>query len=150
MYGQYPIQFDQDEVSVPPGFSQVKLLASEGEAGSCGYGPNMNGSHLYRGFVINEISLPESVRNIEPTQLVLYLSADGGWTTLPQIELLDVERKEWVSWPEAKLGRNILENPLQFYRPEQASLQIRLSQENVNNVGGCVYLELALDGKRPL
>lgn len=147
IYGQLPLNFDKQQVAIPPGFSQVETLSTSGDAGICTQSFAV-GYSVFQGSAEAKISLPAVAQNVEPDYLALYIRTDGNWPVLPAIELYDSTREAWVPLEEASLGENPIEQPDRLYNQADASVQLRLSQENPGGGGGCLYFDLAFEGKR--
>lgn len=148
LYSPLSLNFDQAEVSVPPGFTQLENFSVTGNASPCNYGPGIEGFSVYQGSADLKLSLPNSLRHVQPTRLDLLIQSDGSWPTLPAVELYDQTNRTWVSLKEAKVGLNPIKDTARFYDQDEASLRLRLSHNDVNG-GGCLFLELALEGERP-
>jgi hypothetical protein len=147
LYSSLSLNFDEAQVTVPPGFSTLETLSTTGNATSCSYGPGLDGYYVYQGAAEFKLSLPPNVRGVQPTHLDLFIRTDGSWPTLPTIELYDQTSQTWVSLEETKVGLNPIAEAARFYDPEEAAMQVRLSHNDVNG-GGCLFLELALEGAR--
>jgi hypothetical protein len=148
VYGVLPLDFGDKQVQLPPGFSQTETLSLDGDTGPCDYGVGLHGYHLLQGTVKTELSLPPEVRNIQPHQLDLYIQPEGEWMALPAVELYDQLEQEWVFLDGVKYGPNPIQEPARFYNPASASMQIRLSTNNNTFEGGCIFLDLAMEGER--
>lgn len=146
----YPLSLDFEgvQVVVPPGFGLLELLSSSGDGSICNYGAGLDGSYVYQGTAETKLSLPSQLYGIQPSRLDLYIRTDGSWPALPIIELYDRSEQSWVSLKNAKTGLNPIEDVTRFYNPADASLQVRISNNGGANVGGCLFLDLALEGKR--
>ncbi len=147
LYSPLSLNFDEAQVTVPPGFSTIEILSTTGNTSSCSYGPGLDGYSVYQGTAELKLSLPSSVRGVQPTHLDLSIRTDGGWPTLPAVELYDQTNQTWVSLEGAKMGLNPIAEAARFYNSEEAAMQVRLSHNDVNG-GGCFFLELALEGNR--
>lgn len=149
LYGTLPLRFDQtEEVVVPPGFGRPEMLAMEGNSGPCNWGIGLDGYHVYQGSVETKLTLPQEFHGVQPDQLDLYIRTDGGWQTLPPIEIYDQTGQAWVQLEDAKAGANPIEDIGRFYNPEDASVQLRVSSDGQMMGGGCLFFDLALEGKR--
>jgi hypothetical protein len=146
LYSPLPLNFDEAQVAVPPGFSRVEVLSVKGDASTCTYGAGLNGAYVYQGTAEVKLSLPDALRQVQPHRLDLYLRTDGSWSVLPTIELYDQTDETWVLLEEAKIGSNPIKDVARFYNQDEATLQVRISNNGVN--GGCLFLDLALEGER--
>ncbi|NJN97500.1 MAG: hypothetical protein HC875_27170 [Anaerolineales bacterium] len=147
LYYPMTLNFDTAQVSLPPGFSQLELVSATGDASTCNYGAGLDGSYVYQGTAETRLSLPSQLYHVQPERLDLYLRTDGSWPNLPTIELYDRLKESWTPLENAKTGANPLHDATRFYNPDDASLQVRISS-NGGNGGGCLFLDLALEGER--
>ncbi|MFN8454241.1 MAG: hypothetical protein U0401_06120 [Anaerolineae bacterium] len=147
-YAPISIKFDKTASAIPPGFGQVETLSTSGDASLCNYYPGLAGYSLYQGSAEIKLSLPPDLRHLQPERLDLYLRPDGGWPQLPTVELYDRQSQKWVVLKEAKNGANPIRNIDRYYDVNDAALKIRLSNEGANGGGGCLFLDLAAEGKR--
>jgi hypothetical protein len=149
VYGPLPLTFDGSHVVVPPGFSHPETLSLSGESYPCRYGGGIEGYSVYQGTVETRLVLPPSLHNVQPDWLDLYISTDGSWPTLPPIELYDQIGDEWVLLAGAKEGANPIEEIDRFYEPDSASVRLRISSGDAAfSGGGCLFLDLAMEGER--
>jgi hypothetical protein len=150
IYGSLPFSFGGSQVIMPPGFSQMETLSLSGDTSPCHYGQQIRGYYVFQGTVEARLSLPSKLRNIQLKALDLYINTDPGWPTLPEVGLYDQIDGDWVALDQAQVGPNPIREIDRFYDPETASVQVRLS--NIDNAdfrgGGCLYLDLALEGER--
>jgi hypothetical protein len=147
LYHPLALQVEGSKVVIPPGFSHIDLLSTSGDASTCSYGAGLDGSYVYQGTAETRLSLPHEFYQVQPSQLDLYIRTDGNWPTLPTLELYDRINDTWVSLEKAKAGSNPIQDIARFYNPADASLQVRISN-NGANTGGCLFLDLALEGER--
>lgn len=149
VFGQLPVEFEPAAggLVIPPGFSRSSALSTSGEAGTCSYGPGVEGYSVYNGTVEAQITLPTEAHGIQPGQLDLFIRTDGGWPTLPSIDLYDLAEGEWVRLETARLGVNRIETPARFYDPGQGALRVRISQDasQIGAGGGCLFFDLAFE-----
>ncbi|GAB4440200.1 MAG: hypothetical protein Fur0044_36720 [Anaerolineae bacterium] len=147
LYYPLTLDFDSRQVVIPPGFSQLELVSSTGDASTCNYGAGLDGSYVYQGTAETKLSLPSQLYHLQPERLDLYIRTDGAWPNLPTIELYDRLKEEWVLLENAKTGSNPIHDTARFYNADDASLQVRISN-NGGNGGGCLFLDMALEGER--
>ncbi len=148
LFGRLPLTFEGAYVGIPPGLSQAETISTTGDAGMCNYGPGVVGYHLYQGVIETRLTLPETVHNVQPEQLDLYIRTDGGWPALPAVELYDRVDDKWVLLAEARPGLNRIQDTRRFYDTRNASLQLRISSALPGKGGGCLFFDLALEGNR--
>lgn len=147
LYYPLSLDFEGAQVVVPPGFGRMELLSTSGDASPCSYGAGLDGSYVYQGTVETKLSLPYQLYGTQPSRLDLYIRSDGSWPALPSIELYDRTEQSWVVLKNAKTGFNSIEEIARFYNAEDASLRVRISNNGIN-AGGCLFLDLALEGER--
>lgn len=147
LYYPLTLDFDSSQVAIPPGFSQLELVTATGDASTCNYGAGLDGSYVYQGTAETKLSLPSQLYHVQPERLDLYIRTDGAWPNLPTIELYDRIEQTWVLLKNAKAGANPIRDTARFYNSADASLQVRISN-NGGNGGGCLFLDVALEGKR--
>ncbi len=147
VYGSLSLDFGEQHLEIPPGFTQAEILSQTGNSGQCFQGGGMVGYQVYQGSVETRLSLPPNLSNMQPTQLDLYIRSDGGWQQLPTVELYDLAAQEWIPLESANTGINPIEEPGRFYDPGSASVQVRISSDG-NLGGGCLFLDLAAEGER--
>lgn len=145
----YPLSlnFEGAQVVIPPGFGRMELLSTSGDASTCSYGAGLEGSYVYQGTAETKLSLPNQLYGTQPSRLDLYIRTDGSQSALPSIELYDRIEQSWVALKNAKTGFNSIQEIAHFYNPADASLRVRISNNGVN-AGGCLFLDLALEGER--
>lgn len=149
LYGQLPVKFDEDKVSLPPSFSRAQTVTTTGQTGTCNYGTGIEGYYVERGSAEVKLSLPDNIRRIDPVRLDLYLQSDGGqWAELPQVDLYDRTTTEWIALEQVQFGQNSISQPERFFDPNEASLLLRLSRDANSQNGGCVFVGLAFEGAR--
>lgn len=147
LYFPLTLNFDSPQVAIPPGFSQLELVSTSGDASTCNYGAGLDGSYVYQGTAETKLSLPSQLYHVQPERLDLYIRTDGSWPNLPIIELYDRLEEGWVLLENAQTGSNPIRDTARFYNPDDASLQVRISN-NGGNGGGCLFLDLAFEGNR--
>lgn len=147
-YSPVTVKFDDSAVVIPPGFSHIETLSAKGDASPCNYYPGMEGYSLYQGAAEIKLSLPDDFRKLQPNRLDLYLRSDGGWVQLPTLELYDRNSQKWVVLKDAQNGINPIGDIERYYDADAAALKIRLSNDGANGGGGCLFFDLAAEGKR--
>jgi hypothetical protein len=147
LYYPLSLNFEGAQVVVPPGFGRMELLSTSGDASTCSYGAGLEGSYVYQGTAETKLSLPNQFYGTQPNRLDLYIRTDGSWPALPSIELYDRAEQSWVALKNAKTGFNSVQEIARFYNSADASLRVRISNNGANS-GGCLFLDLALEGER--
>jgi hypothetical protein len=132
------------DVSLPPGLLPGSLVQMPIEGGRCG--PQANSLWLGRGEAIFEYQLPNELRDTQIKQLKLLMQSDaGGWWQVPDTALYAWDSKAWVALEEPVMGLNTISDAADMVSPD-GRIRVRLSAEA--NQGGCLYLELGLQGTR--
>lgn len=145
LYGPLPLNFNQPQVTVPPGLSRLDALATTGNVSPCIYSLGLDGYYVYQGQAELKLSLPDHLRNVQPERLSLLIRTDGSWPELPSVDLYDQAAQAWIPLQKAKLGLNPIQDTTRFYDQTEASLKLRLSHDGVDG-GGCLFLDLTLKG----
>ena len=149
VYGQLPVVFDKTHISLPPAFSRSESVLTTGQTGSCDYGTGIQGYYIDRGSAEVKLTLPDSIRQVEPKQLDLYVQTDGGaWGELPEIELYDNNSSEWITLEQPQFGQNPISQPQRYYDATSAVMRLRLSRDADQGGSGCVFVSLAFEGER--
>jgi hypothetical protein len=132
------------DLSVPPGLIPGTVVEMPIEGGPCG--PNRNSLWLGRGEAVFEFQAPEDVRDAEVNAIKLLIGTDGGggWQ-LPDTALYDWDSATWVTLSDPVIGVNVIPDAAGMVSQE-GLVRVRLSSEG--NQGGCLYLELGLEGRR--
>jgi hypothetical protein len=146
LFGPLGLTFEGTQVTVPPGFSHLEVVSTTGNASTCSYGGGTVGAYVYQGTLETKLSLPKNVRQVQPDHLDLHIRTDGSWQELPNIELYDQTNGAWVFLEGAVQGPNPIPDTARFYNRDDASMQVRISNSDI--AGGCLFLELALEGER--
>jgi len=135
---------EEGYLSLPPGVIPGALVKIPVEGGTCG--PSAASVWLGRGEAILEFQLPEEMRDTQVDQLKLLIATDGGgWWQPPETALYDWSSESWAVLDEPALGINVISDAGSMVNPD-GLVQVRLTSDS--NPGGCLYLELGLEGKR--
>jgi hypothetical protein len=147
VYGPQPLSFDQPQVFVPPGLSQLEIVSTTANSSPCYYGVGPDGFYLYQGETETKISLPKTIPLIRPEQIGLLFRTDGGWTQLPSLELFDQTSQEWIPLKKTEFGFYPIHEVDRFYDQANASVRLRASHNGAVG-GGCLFIDLTLAGTR--
>jgi hypothetical protein len=135
---------DEGEFSLPPGLISGVLVEMPTEGGLCG--PNTTSIWLERGNATFEFMAPEAVRDARIDRLQLVIGGEGGgWWQAPDTTVYDWDREAWVALQNPVMGSNLVSNAASMVS-DDGLIRIRLSSDS--NRGGCLHLELGLEGKR--
>jgi hypothetical protein len=135
----------EGDLSLPPSLIPGALVGFPIEGGPCG--PN-NGTSLWlqRGEAIFEFQVPEEAHDVQVEEIKLVIGTDGGgWWQPPDTTVYDWDSETWVALSDPVIGTNVIPDAANLVS-QDGRVQVRLSSEN--NQGGCLYLELGLEGKR--
>jgi hypothetical protein len=135
---------ERGAVFLPPGVLPGRMVELPPEGGLCGPG-NVTAIYLGRGDAILEFKVPPAFADIQIEKLRLSMLSDGGWEKAPVTHLYDWDEKSWLALESPQLGVNMLD-----YQPGLADgdgrIRVRISQDGGG--GGCLYVNMGLDGKR--
>jgi hypothetical protein len=102
--------------------------------------------YIGRGDALFDFTIPPEFGNLDVETLKVSLLTDGGGMAQPGIALYDWEGERWLELDSPQIGINSV-----TYEPgmidDSGRLRVRLSAD-VNQGGGCLYLDLGLDGSR--
>jgi hypothetical protein len=135
---------DGPEVWLPVGTIPGGLVEYPIEGGNCGM-DNIS-VWLGRGDAVFGYQIPENLQNINPETLRLSIRSDGGWTQLPTVSVYAWDENAWVDLEGAASGINIV-GDADRYVDAAGNIKVRLSTQ-VNQGGGCLYVELGMQGSR--
>jgi hypothetical protein len=134
---------DEGAVSLPPGLIPGALVEMPLEGGPCG--PNGLSVYIGRGQATFEFQIPEGLHDVEVTALRLNLGSDGGWGLPPDTALYDWDGEGWAALDEPAMGLNDIPAAAPLVG-DDGRVRVRLSSEGGS--GGCLYVELGLEGTR--
>lgn len=135
---------DGPEVWLPVGTIPGGLVEYPIEGGNCGM-DNIS-VWLGRGDAVFAYQLPEEMLDVRPEALRLSIRSDGGWFQLPKVSIFAWDENLWVDLEGAASGINIVGDAQRYVDPA-GNVKVRLSTE-VNQGGGCLYVELGMQGAR--
>jgi len=143
LYAPLAYHLPQDgDLHLPPGLVPGGLVKLPEEGGLCG--PHQAAVWLGRGEAIFEFQLPEEAQDVQEGALKLAIVTDaGGWWQPPDTAVYDWDRKTWAALDDPVLGLNVIPNAAEKIS-DAGIVRVRLSSES--NRGGCLYLELGLEG----
>lgn len=144
LYGEMPIRYGAGAISLPRGLIAARIVQNDG--GTC-YGPGT--ASLSPDFLEAEIQfeLPTALRGLDPSQMTIHVSSDGGLFVAPKLQVYDFEAQAWEAIVDPVIGRNRLNEPDAFLSGQGV---VRLLVENVErNRGGCLFFDMAMDGEVP-
>jgi hypothetical protein len=134
----------EGEIILPPGLLHGALVEMPLEGGRCG--PQSTSLWLGRGDAVFEFQVPEDLLDAEINRLKLLIRTDGGgWWQAPTMAVYAWGAEEWVRIEEPVMGTNIISNANDMVG-QDGQVRIRLSAQS--NLGGCLYLELGVEGQR--
>ncbi len=141
LYSEMPVRFGAGAVSLPRGMLRARIVQNDG--GTC-YGPGV--ASLSPDFEEAEIQweLPNQVKQLDPSELALHISSDGGWANTPALAFYDYEAGGWVEVVEPVMGQNKVAEP-DALLSDNGILRLRVQNPN-RNQGGCLYFDVALKG----
>jgi hypothetical protein len=134
---------EEKAISLPPGLIPGTLIEMPISGGPCG--PQGQSVWLERGQAIFEFQLPQGVPDVQLDALKLAIGAEGGWQQLPDTAVYNWAAGRWVELNDPIMGVNVISNATGLVS-DDSLVRVRLSSES--NQGGCLSLELGLEGKR--
>jgi hypothetical protein len=142
-----PLSFhlpEEGDLSLPPGLVPGTLVVMPMEGGPCG--PSGASLWLGRGEAIFEFQMPEETHDVQVEEVKLVIGTDGGgWWQPPDTAVYDWDSETWVTVSDPVVGVNVISDAAGLVS-EDGLVQVRMSSES--NKGGCLYLELGLEGSR--
>jgi hypothetical protein len=130
-------------VSVLPGLIPGALIELPQEGGPCG--PASTSVFIGRGQATFEFRLPEEIQDIQIDELKLVLRSDG-WGQPPDTAIYDWDAGSWLELHDPVMGANLVAAAAGLVSDDSLA-RVRLSSEDGRG-GGCLYVELGLEGKR--
>jgi hypothetical protein len=101
---------------------------------------------LGRGTALFEFQIPEEARDVKVDRIKLAIRTDGGgWWDPPQTAVYDWNLDDWPVLADPVIGINVLSDAASMVS-EDGLVRVRLSADS--NQGGCLYVELGLEGRR--
>jgi hypothetical protein len=134
---------EKGAISLPPGLIPGTLVEMPTSGGMCG--PQGASVWLERGQATFEFRAPEEVRDMQLDALKLVIAAEGGWWQPPDTAVYDWDAGTWAALNDPVMGVNIISDATGLVS-DDGLVRVRLSSES--NQGGCLSLELGLEGKR--
>ncbi len=90
--------------------------------------------------------MPEEARDIQVDEIKLVIGTDGGgWWQPPDTAVYDWDLETWFAVTDPVIGVNVISDATTMVS-DDGLVQVRMSAES--NQGGCLYLELGLEGRR--
>lgn len=140
-----PLSFGQGKVSVPASMYSKRLVEGSGEISTCD--PMGMSFYLGRGSVTMELQPPSGLSGVSVEEMKLIVSSEAGWQEVPETSLYDWQRDEWVLMDDVSMGRNRVEDPGRFVEPTTGAIWVKLESTS-SGMGGCLYVDVELEGER--
>jgi hypothetical protein len=147
LYAPLPYDLpDSGEISLPPGLIPGDLIQIPAEGGTCG--PNGASVWIARGTALFEFQIPEEAHDVQIEQIKLAIRTDdgGGWWDPPQTAVYDWDSDDWPVLADPIIGVNVIPDAGSVVS-EDGLVRVRLSSDGKQG-GGCLYVELGLEGRR--
>lgn len=135
---------EEGAVSLPPGLIAGSLLEAPQEGGYCGP-PGTTAVYIGRGEAVFEFRAPLP-GELEVEQLNLTLRTDGGWWQSPTVAMYDWTAGDWADMGEMSPGTVALADAGHLVS-DDGRVRVRMSAESGGG-GGCMYVDLGVDGTR--
>ena len=139
-----PFSFGERRMSVPAGIYSRHLVEGSGEFGPCD--PMLGSFHLGMGWVTVELRPPAGLPGLSVEEMRLVVSGDGGWWEVPQTSVYDWQSEAWVVMEDISMGRNEVEDHDRFVHPTTGAIRVKL--ESSGGGGGCLVVDVELEGER--
>ena len=134
---------DEGDFSLPPGLILGTLVEAPVAGGPCG--PDATSVHIGRGQAVFEFQVPGEVRDVQVDALKLVIGTDEGWAQPPDTAIYDWDAETWAELGSPVIGVNVFSDAAGLVR-DDGLVRVRLSSEGSS--GGCIYVELGLEGTR--
>jgi hypothetical protein len=135
---------EKGNLSMPPGLIPGTLVKLPIDGGPCG--PDAASLYLGQGEAVFEFQLPDETRDIRVDEIKLIIGTDGGgWWQPPDTAVYDWGRETWFALSDPVLGVNVVSDAATMVS-DDGLVRVRMSADS--NQGGCLYLELGLEGRR--
>lgn len=133
---------DGGDISLPPGLLPGRLVEMPEEGGTCG--PGEAAVWLGRGQAVFEFQVPDEIQGVQAETLDVLLGAEGGgWWSPPDLAVYAWDTQTWAKVDEPVLGVNAVTDTIGMIS-DDGLIHVRLAAEV--NRGGCLYVELGLEG----
>jgi hypothetical protein len=145
LYAPIPVRLsDGGEISLPPGLLPGRLVQMPEEGGTCG--PSPAAVWLERGQAVFEFQVPDEIQGTQAETLKLLIGAEGGgWWQPPDMAVYAWDEETWINVDEPVMGVNAVTDAAGMVS-DDGLIHVRLAAEA--NRGGCLYVELGLEGTR--
>jgi hypothetical protein len=138
---------EEGPISLPTGLIPGSMIQVPLEGGACGGPMGTSSVFLARGDAIFEFRLPGETQGLKVETIKLSLSTDNGFWQAPGTAIYDWKAQAWAALDKPVQGLNVIKEAASL-ASEDGRIQVRLTAQN--NVQGCYYLSLGLDGTRTL
>jgi hypothetical protein len=134
---------DEGDFSLPPGLILGTLVEVPVAGGPCG--PNATSVHIGRGQAVFEFQVSGEVRDVQVDALKLVIGTNDGWAQPPDTAVYDWDAETWAELGSPVMGVNVFSDADGLVS-DDGLVRVRLSSEGSS--GGCIYVELGLEGTR--
>jgi hypothetical protein len=140
-----PLNVDPQGFSLPPSSIPGKLADTSKNAGYCGGTDTY--VYLENGEATLDFTIPEYLMSTQIDNLTLNIWDDMNWNAQSDnitLSIYNWELDTWTEIDEVSNGKTIISDPAGLVN-ENGAVQVKVTRDNFNS-GGCVYLDLGLDG----
>lgn len=131
------------KIDLPPGILQGNII--ETDAGTCGTNNSISLFMDRNTMAQIEYVLPP-LENVDFSELNIQLRLDvPGDVNTYNLSLYDWQAKQWTRFKNIVSGTNIIQQPVRFI-DNTGKVQVQLENGNINQMGGCIYLDLGFKG----
>ncbi|UCC64931.1 MAG: hypothetical protein JSV36_07795, partial [Anaerolineae bacterium] len=135
---------EEGKISLPPGLVAGALVEMPAEGGPCG--PGSTSVFIGWGQAVFDFQMPEGMQNVQVEELKLVIESDGGWAQPPDTAIYDWDAETWRELDDPVMGVNLVTDAAGLFSDDGLA-RVRLFSESGRG-GGCLFLELGLEGKR--
>ncbi|MCR4406464.1 MAG: hypothetical protein NUW24_06015 [Anaerolineae bacterium] len=144
IYTSIPVTFGQGEVSIAGAFLNYTIVEQTGN-----FYPSpepLCGDGIFSGVL--EYQLPMGTENLKIETINLRISGqESWWTGSPRISLYDWQERNWQS-VETTTAPQEISNAGRYVHPTARIIHLKIENDTQNS-GGCLYVQMNLKGVRP-
>lgn len=144
IYTSMPVTFGQGQVSIPSAFLSYTLIEQKGN-----FYPSPDslcGDGVFSGVL--EYQLPADTENLSIETIDLRVSGQKDWWAgAPRISLYDWQAEKWQEI-ENTASREEIKDAGHYIQPTARTIRLKIENDTQNS-GGCLYVQMSLKGVSP-
>jgi hypothetical protein len=146
VYAPLPYHFPMTGlISLPAGLLMATLVKTPENGGSCSpFGASV---WMDKNQAVFEFQLPDEIQGIHLENLELVLGTDGSLGQVPGISVYNWKTETWKTLSAPIFGTNIL-TEVGSLVDKNGIVRIQISMEGWSGPGGCIYVDMGVEGKR--